>query len=71
MKNYIKKDRVDDFFFGLNAEFDQVRVQILSKELLTLNETISIIQVEESKRSVMLELQNMEGLAMVANKGSD
>ena len=71
MKNYIKKDCVDDFFFRLNAEFDQVRVQILSKELLTLNETISIIQVEESKRSVMLELQNMEGLAMVVNKGSD
>ena len=36
-----------------------------------MNETISIIQEEESKRSVLLKPQNMEGLAMVANKGSD
>ena len=71
MKNYVKKDRVYDFLVGLNAEFDQVRVQILSKKLSTLNETISIIRADERRRSVMLEPQNMEGLTMVANKGSD
>ena len=38
LKNCIQKDRVYDFFVGLNAKFDQVRVQILSKELPTLNE---------------------------------
>ena len=70
MKNYIKKVWVYDFLVDLNVEFDQVRVQILSKELPTLNETTSIIQVEES-RSVMLESQNMEGSAMIANKGID
>ena len=43
LKNYIRKDGVYDFLVGLNAEFDQVQVQILSKELSTLNETISII----------------------------
>ena len=71
MKNYIEKDRVYDFFVGLNDEFDQVRVQILSKEFPTSNETIFIILVEESRRSIMLEPQNMEGSTMVANKGSD
>ena len=71
LKNYIEKYRVYDFLVGLNAEFDQVRVQILSKELPILNETISIIRAKESKRSVMLEPRNMEGLAMVANKGND
>ncbi|RVW50729.1 hypothetical protein CK203_073310 [Vitis vinifera] len=68
LKNCIEKDRVYDFLVGLNAKFDQVQVQILSKELSTLHETISIIQAKESKRSVMLEPQNMEGSAMVANK---
>ena len=31
------------FLVGLNIEFDKVRVQILSKELSTLNYTIFII----------------------------
>ena len=63
-------DWVYDFLVGLNAEFDQVKVQILSKELPTLNKTIFMIWVE-SKRSVILEPQNMEDSTMVANKGSD
>ena len=71
LKNYIEIDWVYDFLVGLNAEFDQVKVQILNKKLSTLNETISIIRVEESKKSVMLEPQNLEGLAMVANKETD
>ena len=32
LKNFIEKDRVYDFLVGLNAEFDQVRIQILGKE---------------------------------------
>ena len=44
------------FLVDLNTRFDQVRVKKLSKELLNLNETISIIRVEESWRSVMLKL---------------
>ena len=71
LKNYIEIDWVYDFLVGLNAEFDQVKVQILSKELPNLNETIFIIRVEESRISVMLEHQNMEGSTMVANEGSD
>ena len=59
------------FLVDLNTRFDQVRVKKLSKELLNLNETISIIRVEESWRSVMLKLQNLEGFAMVVDKGND
>lgn len=44
LKIYIENDRVYDFLVSLNIEFDQVRVQIFIKELLTLNETIFIIR---------------------------
>lgn len=44
LKNYIENDRVYDFLVSLNIDFDQVRVQIFIKELLTLNETIFIIR---------------------------
>ena len=43
LKNYIEKGQVYDFLISLNAEFDQLRVQILSQEPPTLNKTISII----------------------------
>ena len=42
LKNYIEKDQIYDFLVGFNVEFDQVRVQILSIELPTLNGTIFI-----------------------------
>ena len=70
MKNYIENNQVYDFLVGLNSELDQVRVQILNKELPTLNETISIIRAKKS-RSVMLKPQNMEGSTMVTSKGID
>ncbi|KAF5454932.1 hypothetical protein F2P56_024561 [Juglans regia] len=66
LKGFIEKDRVYDFLAGLNVEFDQVRVQILGKEEVpSLNETISLIRAEESRRGVMLEPQVLEGSAMV------
>ncbi|XP_059639462.1 uncharacterized protein LOC132281810 [Cornus florida] len=66
LKGFIEKDRVYDFLAGLNAEFDQVRVQILGKEEVpSLNETISLIQAEKNCRGVMLEPQALEGSAMV------
>ncbi|KAK3006116.1 hypothetical protein RJ639_016484 [Escallonia herrerae] len=47
-------------------EFDQVRIQILGKEQLpSLNETISIINAEESRRGVMLYAQPIEESAML------
>lgn len=39
---------------GLNGRYDQVRVQILRKEMLCLNEVISLVSVEENKIVVIL-----------------
>ncbi|XP_011015916.1 PREDICTED: uncharacterized protein LOC105119472 [Populus euphratica] len=51
---------------GLNIEFDQMRVQILGKESLpSLNEVFSVIRAEEGRRTVMLEVLNTEGSAMM------
>ncbi|KAL5754175.1 hypothetical protein ACOSP7_022395 [Xanthoceras sorbifolium] len=71
LKRFIEKDRVYDFFAGLNTEFDQVRVQTLGREEVpSLNETISMVRAEEGRRSVMLEIQTpVEGSAMVSNSG--
>ena len=70
LKSFIEKDRVYDFLAGLNPEFDQVRVQILGKEETpSLEETISLIRAEESRRNLMLEKQTtMEGSAFVTKK---
>ena len=60
LKNFIEQDRVFDFLVGLNVEFDQVRVQILGKdEVPSLNEVISTIRSEESRRGVMLKPQTL------------
>ena len=65
LKSFIEKDRVYDFLAGLNPEFDHVRIQILGKEHTpSLEETISLIRAEESRRSVMLEPQTMDGSAL-------
>ena len=64
LKSFIEKDRVYDFLAGLNNEFYQVRVQILSKdELPSLNETISLIRAEESRRGVVLDSQDGSAMA--------
>lgn len=69
LQRFIEKVRVYDFLAGLNSKFDQVRVQILGKDKVpSLEETISMIQDEESRRGVMLEAQNLEGSAMVVAK---
>ncbi|KAK3042732.1 hypothetical protein RJ639_000790 [Escallonia herrerae] len=47
-------------------KFDQLRIQILGKEELpSLNETISIINTEESRREVMLYAQPVEESTML------
>jgi len=65
LKNFIEKDRVYDFLARLNAEFDQVRVQMSS-----LNEIISLIRAEENRRRVMLEPKVVKSSEMVMNKES-
>ncbi|XP_024023582.1 uncharacterized protein LOC112092235 [Morus notabilis] len=65
LKNFIEKDRVSDFLVGLNHEFDQVRVQILGRqETPSLEEMISLICADKSRRSVMLEPQALGGSAL-------
>ena len=65
LKKFIEKDRVYDFLAGLNPEFDQIRIQILGKEdTPSLEETISLIRAEESRRNIMLEPQTVDGSAL-------
>ena len=50
LKDFIEQDRVYDFLVGLNPEFDQVRIQILSKqEVPCFNEVVALIQGEETE----------------------
>lgn len=66
LKNFIEKDRVYDFLTGLNPEFDRVRIQILGREETpSLEEVISLIQGEESRRGIMLEPQALEGSSSI------
>lgn len=56
LKKFLEKKRAYQFIAGLNAEFDQVRVQILGKEdMSSLNEVISLVVAKESRRIVMLK----------------
>ncbi|RVW77722.1 Retrovirus-related Pol polyprotein from transposon RE1 [Vitis vinifera] len=67
LKDFIEQDRVYDFLVGLNPEFDQVRIYILGKqEVPCFNEVVALIRGEESRRSVMLEPQTLDGSALVA-----
>ena len=67
LKDSIEQDIVHDFLVGLNPKFDQVRIQILGKqEGLCFNEVVALIRGEESRRSVMLEPQTLDGSALVA-----
>ena len=64
-----ERDKVVEFFAGLNFEFDQVRVQVLGREKLpSLNEVFSIVCSEEFRRIAMLNDVNPKGSVMVTNK---
>lgn len=52
---FIEGERLYEFLAGLNMEYDQVRVQVLGKEVPpSLSETFAIIRGEEGRRFVML-----------------
>lgn len=55
----------------MNIEFDVVRVQILGKELPSLNETIAIIRAEEDRREAMIEHNLVNISAFAATKGKN
>ena len=59
----MEKDRVFKFLAGLNVEFDKVREILISLlPLASLNEMFSKVRREESRRSVMLEKKESNGL---------
>ncbi|XP_030518235.1 uncharacterized protein LOC115731700 [Rhodamnia argentea] len=69
LRNHMERDRIFEFLAGLNANYDQIRVQILRKKRLSsLNEVFSTVRGEESRQTVMLEYQHTEGSAMKAIK---
>ena len=66
---FVERERIYEFLAGLNAEFDQVRVQVLGKEdVPSLSEVFSIIRAEEGRRSVMLDFPTFEGSALAVTK---
>ncbi|KAL6328945.1 hypothetical protein AAG906_007235 [Vitis piasezkii] len=71
-QEFIERERVYDFLGGLNVESDQVRVQILGKELLpSLNEAFVIVRGEEGRRNIMVEKGNtMDKSALAISKPS-
>ncbi|TXG72633.1 hypothetical protein EZV62_001212 [Acer yangbiense] len=72
LKKVMEQDRMYDFLASLNVDFDQVRVQILGNdELPSLNSAISMVRAEESRRSVMLQSQPVDGSAMISKQGSN
>lgn len=50
LKRIVEKDKIYTFLTELDVEFDDVRVQVLGKDLSSLNDTIGIIRGEESRR---------------------
>ena len=71
LKTFIEKDRTYDFLAGLNVEFDPVRVQILGKGISSLNEAIAVIRAEESRRGVMLDVQSLDGSALLTTGANE
>ena len=69
LTSMFERDRIVEFLAGLNPEYDQVRVHILSREKLpSLNEVFFIICSEEHRRILLFNDPNREGSAMVSNK---
>ncbi|KAJ4715364.1 hypothetical protein OWV82_013731 [Melia azedarach] len=69
LQKFLERGRIFEFLAGLNIDFDQIRVQILGKEvLLSLEGVFSIIWAEESRQGVMIDNPINEGSAMNSTK---
>lgn len=55
LRRYKEKGRIYKFLEELNSEFDLVRVQVLGKELSSLNKTMAVLRGEVSQRRLMLK----------------
>lgn len=63
LKEFIEQDRVYDFLYRLNPEFDQLRSQILRKpEVPCFNEVVALIHSEESRRGLILEPRDIDSV---------
>ena len=61
----LEKERVYDFLAGLNPEYDQLRVQVISqKPFPTLAEAHSYIEQEKTRRNTMLYTAPIEKSAL-------
>ena len=71
LSQIFERHRIIEFLAGLNPEFDQVRIQVLDRDILpNLNEVFAIIRSEGNQRCAMLTEHSFEGLGlMISNKG--
>lgn len=68
-RNIIEKMRPYDYLVGFNPKFDQLRVHILSWEIVPpLNEIISLIRGEESRRNLMMNAMGSENTTFMTKK---
>ena len=64
-----ERDRVVEFLASLNADFDQIRVQVLEKDKIpSSNKVFAIVRSEEYRRIAMLNEISLEGSTMATNK---
>ena len=73
-KKIVEKKHLYKFLIGLNKNLDEVRGRILSKQPLpSLREAFAEVRKEESRKKVMMGVQNTpsnaEGIALAAKSG--
>ncbi|XP_073107281.1 uncharacterized protein [Elaeis guineensis] len=52
-QKYLEEERVQDFLYGLNPEYESVRVQLLARDILpSLGQVFSTVLSEETRRRV-------------------
>ncbi|XP_073102487.1 uncharacterized protein [Elaeis guineensis] len=52
-QKYLEEERVQDFLYGLNSEYESVRVQLLARDILpNLGQVFSTVLSEETRRRV-------------------
>ncbi|ESW12240.1 hypothetical protein PHAVU_008G096100 [Phaseolus vulgaris] len=72
LKRY-EKDKMYKFLIGLNNKFEPVRIQVLGKDLSSLNERMIVYHAEEDRRGVMLEPHELKkvGQGQITSFGNE
>ena len=72
LRKFVEREQIFEFLAHLNIEFDQVRVQVLGKEVLSsINEVFSITPMDEGWQGVMIDSQPAKGSALATTKPWD